>query len=1177
MDLKKFIAFNSEAKSEAHDPAVLESYARSLEVVNENLGKMLLMSAEIEKIREDLKHVVKEGEFKGAMVALLSQIEPLREEIARQVNTEVQAIRESFRTLTTKTTSLQKLVDEAVDQQNLRIINHFETQEQKLLDLRQAVEDRADLGPMKTKLEHVAEDVDYLKKLDIYDNLNATQEAAVALGQHIDDIDGNVVKLAKEILEFKQDMLDTSLVLERSTNARYQEALEALDENLRNVTTLQENLQDIEKRYDDLNKELTESNLAHDVATAELGKVLENIQKANHEHAEVLDEQVTHIVGNITTLKQELDALGQGLDQGTEAHAQSVARIQELTTHIPRLDARIDEHVGLVEQEIKSLSKTLLEQNTRIQDSHRDLKAQVAKVITDGKMLLEREQSRIDGDTLFEDRYDRIIKRVEEVEGMLADIDAKTEHNDVIYEHVRTSSDRLDAHADRLMQKLQETANQSISDLKKKTKLLNEAAPTDIAGINAGLGVDTRDLDKKFVTFQQLRDHYRQFVDRVQRQLAENIGGGGAQFLWDLDDVDINTVRYPGNGELLIWSGALRKWISGNAFTISTVQGNLTVQESIEVLGNANIYGFLTVGGNIILGDATTDNFTLGADVNSDILPDVSSTYNLGSVSQTWGNIHVDSVYVDNLWAAGNIMPATDNVHDLGNATHRWRDLYLSGNSLYIGTTSFHDTGAQLEIKYNGNVALRSDTTGNIRANLFIGDLDGRVSNIANHTTDALREGTANLYHTVARVRTNIFAGTGVLYNNVTGQIRISQNVDPEVDVQFSNVTITGNLNVLGAAANFEANILNVQDPSIIFGDGNPSDTYDLGIHGEYVSSGTRYSGLFRDASADGRWKLYANLTNMPQNFVDTSSISFNFANLELNHVHGRVTLIDNFTTTDLVEGANLYFTNTRVWANVGTNIGNLNSWVSSNSSNIGNINSWLRTTNSNVGNLNAWTSSNSSNIGNLNAWTSSNSSNIGNINSWLRTTNSNIGNINGWVSSNSTNIGNLNAWTSNNSANIGNINTWLRTITTTGVAEGANLYYTDDRVWGNVGTNIGNLNAWVSSNSTNIGNLNSWVSSNSSNIGNLNAWTSSNSTNIGNLNAWTSSNSSNIGNLNSWVTNVYTSIPTSANNINSITTLAAPATTGDAGTAGEVRFDGNYFYVCIASNTWRRANLHTW
>jgi len=38
-----------------------------------------------------------------------------------------------------------------------------------------------------------------------------------------------------------------------------------------------------------------------------------------------------------------------------------------------------------------------------------------------------------------------------------------------------------------------------------------------------------------------------------------------------------------------------------------------------------------------------------------------------------------------------------------------------------------------------------------------------------------------------------------------------------------------------------------------------------------------------------------------------------------------------------------------------------------------------------------------------------------------------------------------------------------------------------------------------------------------------------------------------------------------------------APATTGATGTAGDIRYDADYIYVCTATNTWKRAAIATW
>lgn len=50
-------------------------------------------------------------------------------------------------------------------------------------------------------------------------------------------------------------------------------------------------------------------------------------------------------------------------------------------------------------------------------------------------------------------------------------------------------------------------------------------------------------------------------------------------------------------------------------------------------------------------------------------------------------------------------------------------------------------------------------------------------------------------------------------------------------------------------------------------------------------------------------------------------------------------------------------------------------------------------------------------------------------------------------------------------------------------------------------------------------------------------------------------------------------------NSIKEISSVAsgAPASASDDGVAGQTRFDADYFYICVAANTWKRAALSTW
>lgn len=63
--------------------------------------------------------------------------------------------------------------------------------------------------------------------------------------------------------------------------------------------------------------------------------------------------------------------------------------------------------------------------------------------------------------------------------------------------------------------------------------------------------------------------------------------------------------------------------------------------------GDVNILGNLTLGGNITIGDSTTDSISVSADFSSSLIPDSGSTYDLGSSSKAWNEVHGKTLYGD--------------------------------------------------------------------------------------------------------------------------------------------------------------------------------------------------------------------------------------------------------------------------------------------------------------------------------------------------------------------------------------------------------------------------------------------------------------------------------------------------------------------------------------------------
>jgi len=91
------------------------------------------------------------------------------------------------------------------------------------------------------------------------------------------------------------------------------------------------------------------------------------------------------------------------------------------------------------------------------------------------------------------------------------------------------------------------------------------------------------------------------------------------------------------------------------------ISGNLAVGGNLTVAGNATVTGTTTFnGGTLTLGDAASDNVVFGADVNSSIIPNTDSTFDLGSSGQEWRDLFVDgTAYLDAINFNGTAISST--------------------------------------------------------------------------------------------------------------------------------------------------------------------------------------------------------------------------------------------------------------------------------------------------------------------------------------------------------------------------------------------------------------------------------------------------------------------------------------------------------------------------------------
>lgn len=154
------------------------------------------------------------------------------------------------------------------------------------------------------------------------------------------------------------------------------------------------------------------------------------------------------------------------------------------------------------------------------------------------------------------------------------------------------------------------------------------------------------------------------------------------------------------------------------------INNNTEISKNLKVDGSLEVVGDITLGGSINIGDANTDNVVFGADVNSSIIPNIASTYDLGSLAKPWRAGHFDDVFVDGL-SVGNLTVVgsflNDQIEIVGNTIRTFRSnadlefdtagtgqvviLGQSGFIVPVGTTAERPTPAR-----TGTIRLNTDT-----------------------------------------------------------------------------------------------------------------------------------------------------------------------------------------------------------------------------------------------------------------------------------------------------------------------------------------------------------------------------------------------------------------------------------------------------------------------------------
>jgi hypothetical protein len=274
--------------------------------------------------------------------------------------------------------------------------------------------------------------------------------------------------------------------------------------------------------------------------------------------------------------------------------------------------------------------------------------------------------------------------------------------------------------------------------------------------------------------------------------------------------------------------------LAGDVLTINTY---LTVGDNINIItqvasnvvnvtsgyGDSNVAAFLTTNtGNIsagyFIGDGSqltglpagyTDSNVVAllssGSVSSEIITtgNITGDYIIGNGSQLTGlpasyaNTNVNT-YLNSGLFTGNFIPNGNATQSLGNSTNQWKDLWISGNTLYMTQVPISLTGANT-LQVAGANVVTSTAGGNINA---VGNVNAGGMTITGNaiiTGNASIQGTLTFNNTTSITTSNLVLGLGNNQSgiNVTGGgIVVGNTAEAQFTYDQPNQTWDSNLGI---------------------------------------------------------------------------------------------------------------------------------------------------------------------------------------------------------------------------------------------------------------------------------------------------------------------------------------------------------------------------------------------
>ena len=588
-----------EYKSNLKNIEVLNEFTENFGSFTDNITKINSLEEGIQELKEELKNTLTQDDLDNAVMSNLLILEKnidniqkslkgINRENLKNIYEEVENISNQVLLVTEELPRYKNLIKSNEVSLDKKLIQYQESVNEHLTDFNNFIDNKFDI--IEQSIENSVEGINESALNEITTNVkNIEKLVNTEIPRHKKQVTEKVIEIDEKFSSYQKNIEK----YQEQIQLKIQEVQQSFETLLENEVPKYQNLLVSAKIENDKKVESIVNKLTHKIkALAENTLILnEELDKKSNVLDQAFETKISALESYILNAKKEAEETTQTyrkLYQVIEAKGLSdrsqFDTYEKAISHISSQFSSVYEKIEETKKEIEkkelyqeelnniqeSFNQKFIQVETLIENKNQKLK-EANKVLVDNIVSLKEEVSKISVSELHQN-YHQILRKVNHIEEVFSKFNEKT--------------------------------------------LLNEGL------LNEPPQIKTKDpltpLDQNFVTLDQLQNHYRTFINRIQQQLS-TLGGGGETRLEFLDDVDRNSAKTDGyvlayqasTGKFIgteVSSGSASQWVSTTAgiHTLSNVGiGTTNPTEALFVVGNAFFTGNISVGGTVTYDDVT--------------------------------------------------------------------------------------------------------------------------------------------------------------------------------------------------------------------------------------------------------------------------------------------------------------------------------------------------------------------------------------------------------------------------------------------------------------------------------------------------------------------------------------------------------------------------------------------